>query len=128
MSYLFDTHLLIWVINEPDRIPEHIAILMQEGSRGRNFSAAAIWESSIKSALGREGFDIDPHVMRTILIKAGFNEIAINGQHGLAVRYMPLIHRDPFDRIMIAQANIEGLTLVTADAILAQYPARVMVV
>lgn len=128
MTYLFDTHLLIWVINEPERIPEQIAIMMQEGSPGRHFSAAAIWECSVKSALGRDDFDIDPHVLRTILLKAGFNEIVINGQHGLAVRYMPLIHRDPFDRIMIAQANVEGLTLVTADAILAQYPARVMVV
>ncbi len=81
---------------------------MEEGAPGRCFSAASIWECAIKSAQGRADFDVDPHVLRTILLKAGFSEIAINGQHGLAVRYMPLIHRDPFDRIMIAQAKIEA--------------------
>ena len=128
MGYLFDTHLLIWVINEPERIPENIAALMEEGAPGRYFSAVAIWESAIKSALGRPDFNVDPHVLHVILLKAGFTEIAFNGRHGLATRYMPPIHRDPFDRAMIAQANIEGLTLVTADALLAEYPARVLLI
>jgi PIN domain nuclease of toxin-antitoxin system len=128
MTYLFDTQILIWVLSRPMRLTEQVAKLLEVGGPDRRFSAISIWETSIKSALKRPDFNIDPSAMRTRLLEAGLTEMPITGDHAVAVRNLPPLHGDPFDRMLVAQAIVENLTLVTADKQLATYPARIMLV
>ncbi len=89
------------------------------------FSAASLWEITIKRGLGREDFEVDPHIFRRALLDNGYDELAITSEHAVAVDGLPEIHRDPFDRILVAQATAEGITLLTSDATVAQYPGPV---
>ncbi len=89
------------------------------------FSAASIWEVAIKSGLGRADFRADANVLRRGLLDNGYVELPISAAHAAAVAHLPPIHKDPFDRMLIAQATIEGIVLVTADALVAQYPGPV---
>ncbi len=92
------------------------------------FSAASIWEIAIKRALGRPNFTVDPEVLRHGLLANRFTEIPVTGLHGAAVAGLPLLHRDPFDRILVVQAMIEGLTLLTVDPVMAGYPGDIRLV
>lgn len=89
------------------------------------FSAASIWEVAIKHALGREEFRLDPHVLRRGLLEVGFTELAVTGRHAAGVALLPRIHREPFDRILVAQAVAEGIALLTSDRLVASYPGPV---
>lgn len=89
-------------------------------------SAASVWEVAIKRTLGREDFDVDPRLMRRGLLENGYTELAITGAHAAAVDSLPPIHKDPFDRILIAQALAESLMLLTADPVVARYPGPIM--
>ena len=89
------------------------------------FSVASIWEVAIKSARGRPDFDLDAYVFRSRLLQAGFGELVVTGEHAVAVTHLPYLHRDPFDRILLAQARVEGLTLLTVDQRLSEYGAPV---
>jgi PIN domain nuclease of toxin-antitoxin system len=102
-------------------------LLLNDLSIVRAFSAAAIWEIAIKSARGRSDFVANAAEVRDALLTSGFRELPITAEHVLAVRDLPPIHRDPFDRLLVAQASVEDLTLVTADGVLEGYPACVMV-
>jgi PIN domain nuclease of toxin-antitoxin system len=126
MSFLFGTQIVIWVLKKPERLKERVAVLLQADQPGRHFSAIAIWEIAIKGSLGRPDFDVEPQLVRSALLRAGFIELPVTGAHALAVRDLPVIHRDPFDRMLVAQAQSDGLTLVTADATLARYPGQVL--
>ena len=128
MSYLFDTQLLVWVLKEPERIPEACARMMEVGAPGRCFSVASTWEVAIKSARRRPGFNLDPRLFRETFRRAQFSELAVQGEHALAVQRLPPIHGDPFDRMLVAQALSEGMVLVTVDKALASYPAKVLLV
>lgn len=88
-------------------------------------SAASLWEVAIKSGLGREDFRVDPRLLRRGLLENGYDELPVNGAHATAVDLLPPIHRDPFDRILVAQAQIEGITLLTTDEIVARYPGPI---
>jgi len=90
------------------------------------FSAASIWEIVIKRTLGRRDFRVDPQRVRRRLIENGYDELPVGGEHVLGVAALPAVHRDTFDRLLVAQAIHEGLVLVTADRALAQYPASVV--
>lgn len=90
------------------------------------FSVASIWEATIKHMLGRKEFALDPGALRRGLLANGWRELAVNGAHALAVADLPPLHNDPFDRILLAQAKVEGLTLLTSDKSVARYPGRVM--
>jgi len=92
------------------------------------FSVGSIWEIVIKRGLGRADFRVDPARFRRRLMENGYNELAVLGSHVLAIQSLPAIHRDPFDRILVAQAIDEGLTLLTSDADVAAYPASVRLV
>ena len=92
------------------------------------FSAASIWEVVIKSALGRSDFGVDPQRLRDGSLRNGFRELAIRSDHTLAVGQLPTIHNDPFDRILVAQAQVECMTLLTVDEKLVRYPGRVQAV
>lgn len=85
------------------------------------FSAVALWEIAIKRALERPDFDVDPRVLHGELLDNGYEELVVTARHGMAVQALPLLHRDPFDRLLIAQAMVEGVTLLTADRQVLQY-------
>ena len=92
------------------------------------FSSASIWEIVIKNGLGRKDFQVDAGLFRRGLLDNGYAELPIKSAHALAVRNLPDLHRDPFDRIMLAQADVEGVVFVTADTVLGQYSGTVRVV
>ena len=92
------------------------------------FSVASIWEVVIKASLGRTDFEVDPNLLRRGLLESDFAELTITGTHVTAVADLPPLHKDPFDRILLAQARTEGLILVTGDAALARYPGDIEVV
>lgn len=89
------------------------------------FSSASIWEVAIKAGLGRPDFKANPHVLRRSLLDNGYVEVPITGEHAAAVGALPNLHKDPFDRMLVAQASIEGFTLLTADARVGEYPGPI---
>ncbi len=128
MRLLLDTHLLLWAAAEPERLPVAAAALIEDEGNVLIFSAASLWEVAIKAGLGRADFAVDAGVLRRGLVDNGYEELAVTGAHAAAVAALPPLHRDPFDRMLVAQALVEGVGLVTADAGLAGYPGAVRVV
>lgn len=128
MRFLLDTHLLIWAANQSPQLPGEVDALLQDPSNRIFFSIVSIWEAAIKYNLGRPDFPFHPGVLRTALLANDFTELPILVEHTLGVIGMPPIHRDPFDRLLIAQANVENITLLTVDAKVAQYPGPIRLV
>lgn len=128
MKLLLDTHLLLWAAGEPDRLSVRARSLMEDQDNDLVFSAASLWEVTIKAGLGRADFQIDPHLLRRGLIENGYAELPVTGQHALAVGQLPDVHRDPFDRILVAQATVEGLLLLTHDPLVQAYPGPITAV
>ena len=106
-------------------MPDEARTLLEDEDATPFFSAASLWEVAIKNGLGRADFSVDPRVLRRGLLENGYVEMAVTGAHAVAVDLLPPIHRDPFDRLLIAQARVEGLTLLTADRIVACYPGPI---
>ena len=125
MKYLLDTHLLLWAAGEPGRLSAAAREILEDERSELLFSAASLWEIAIKSTLGREDFRVQPRLLRRGLLDNGYAEIPITSQHAVGIDSLPPIHRDPFDRLLLAQALIEGITLLTSDARLASYPGPV---
>lgn len=125
MKILLDTHLLLWAAGMPERLPAQARVLLQRAETEPMVSAASLWEVAIKSGLGRTDFSVDPRVLRRGLLENGYSELDVTGAHATAVDLLPPIHEDPFDRILVAQAQIEGLTLLTTDEIVARYPGPI---
>jgi PIN domain nuclease of toxin-antitoxin system len=92
------------------------------------FSAASLWEVAIKRGLGREDFKVDARLLRRGLLDNGYNELPISSDHVVATESLPPIHKDPFDRVLVAQATVEGITLLTIDSLVAQYPGPIKTV
>jgi len=128
MRLLLDTHLLVWATSEPERLSQKANDLITDLANELVFSAMSIWELVIKFAVKRPGLNVDAALLRRELLDLGFEELPITSAHGLAVAGLPPIHRDPFDRILIAQATAEGILLLTGDAIIAKYPGPVRLV
>ncbi len=127
MNLLLDTHVLLWAAGVPDRLPDEGRSLLEQQETQPVFSAASIWEVAIKSRMGRPDFQVDSHLLRRGLLENGYTELAVNGAHAVAVALLPPLHKDPFDRILIAQAQVEGITLLTADKIVGRYPGPIQV-
>ncbi len=125
MKRLLDTHVLLWAAGKPERLPRRVRRLIEDPNVEPFFSSASIWEIVIKRGLGREDFHVDPRVLRRGLVDNGYSELAITAAHALAVDQLPPIHKDPFDRMLVAQSMVEGITLLTADPLVAQYPGPV---
>ena len=125
MTFLLDTHLLLWAAGRPERLSAQARALLEAPQSELFFSAASLWEIAIKRSLGREDFRVDPRWMRRGLLDNGYRELAITSEHAVAIARLPLLHKDPFDRLLLAQADVEGITLLTADAQVAQYPGPV---
>jgi PIN domain nuclease of toxin-antitoxin system len=125
VKLLLDSHLLIWTSSQSTRLSAAARALLGASENVLVFSAASLWELAIKHALGRDDVRGDPRVVRRALLDNGYEEMVVRGDHAVAVLDLPLIHRDPFDRLLIAQAMVEGITLVTADAVVARYPGPI---
>ena len=121
MNLLLDTHLLLWAAGQPDRLSAQALELLENPDNRLIFSAASLWEIAIKRGLGRPDFRADPRLLKRGLIENGYTELAITGDHALQVDSLPLLHKDPFDRILVVQALVEGVTLVTSDEAVARY-------
>lgn len=125
MNLLLDTHLLLWAAGAPDRLSPAARELIADPDHRLIFSAASLWEITIKNGLGRDDFQADPRLLRRGLIDNGYEELAITSEHAVSVESLPPLHKDPFDRILVAQATVEGFTLLTSDALVAQYPGPI---
>ena len=128
MKLLLDTHLLLWAAGQPESLSETARLMIENSENVLLFSAASVWEVAIKNGLGRPDFRVDPRLLRRGLMDNGYSELAITSEHAVAVDSLPTIHKDPFDRILVAQATIEGIVLLTADPVVAQYPGPVRLV
>jgi PIN domain nuclease of toxin-antitoxin system len=125
MKLLLDTHLLLWAAEfEPDRksgLSATALLLIRDTANTLCFSPASIWEVAIKSALKRSDFRVDASSLRRSLLDNAYVELPITSEHAARVGLLPPIHKDPFDRLLIAQAAAEGVTLLTVDATMAEY-------
>ena len=128
MTVLLDTHLLLWAAGFPDRLSTDARDILNHPDTKPAYSAASLWEVAIKSGLGRADFVVDPRLLRRGLLENGYTELPVTGAHAVAVDLLPGIHTDPFDRILVAQAQTEGITLLTMDETVGRYPGPVRVV
>lgn len=128
MKLLLDTQLLIWGAGEPSRLSRQARNLLDDPDNELLFSAASLWEVSIKRALGKKDFMVDPRLLRRGLLDNGYGEFSIVSDHVVAIDNLPPVHKDPFDRVLVAQAMVEGVTLLTTDRRLTQYPGSIRVV
>ncbi len=128
MKILLDTHLLLWAAGQPDLLPAAARRWIDNPANELLFSPASIWEVAIKRGLGRSDFQADPRLLRRGLLDNGYSELPILSDHVVAIDSLPPIHKDPFDRLLVAQATAEGIMLLTADSVVAQYPGPVRLV
>lgn len=126
MNLLLDTHLLVWTATRSDRLSVTAREHINNPANALWFSAVSIWEIGIKRRLERPDFQIDPERLRDRLLHNLYGEIDLTSDHGIAVQSLPPLHRDPFDRVLIAQAVCEDLTLLTADQDIARYPGPIL--
>jgi PIN domain nuclease of toxin-antitoxin system len=125
MKLLLDTHLLLWSASAPKRLSNAARKLLSNEQNELLYSAASLWEVAIKRALGRKDFRIEPSTLRRGLLDNGYIELPVISEHTLALELLPQLHKDPFDRILVAQALFEGITLLTSDPMVAKYPGSV---
>ena len=125
MKLLLDTHLLLWAAGEPGKLPRAAKKLLSDPNNDLLFSAASLWEITIKRSLGRSDFRVEPRLLRRGLLDNGYLELPITSEHALATETLPSVHKDPFDRILVAQAMLEGITLLTVDSLVAKYPGPI---
>jgi PIN domain nuclease of toxin-antitoxin system len=128
MKFLLDTHLLLWAAGDAKQLSNIARDLIENPDNELLFSPVSIWEVAIKRALKREDFCTDPHVLRRGLLDNGYIELPITSAHTAAIDTLPPIHKDPFDRLLIAQSIIEGITLLTVDTLVAQYQGSIRLV
>ena len=121
MTLLLDTHLLLWAAGQPERLPAQARRLLNDPDNTLLFSAASLWEIAIKHTLGRADFRAEPRVLRRRLIDGGYLELPVTADHAVNIDALESLHRDPFDRLLLAQALVEGVTLLTVDDQLARY-------
>jgi PIN domain nuclease of toxin-antitoxin system len=128
MKLLLDTQLLLWAAGEPRRLSTVARRLLADARHELWFSAASLWEITIKAQLGRDDFAVAPRVLRRGLLENGYKELSITSEHAVQLEGLPDLHRDPFDRLLVAQAQCEGITLLTADERVASYPGPIRLV
>lgn len=128
MKFLLDTHILLWAAGSPEKLSQQAKSIIEETENELFFSAASLWEISIKKGLGRPDFKVDSRVLRRALIDNGYQELSITGLHSISIEDLPDIHKDPFDRILLSQATVEGVTLLTSDKKIAQYRGPIQLV
>jgi len=125
VKLLLDTHLLLWAAGQPKRLPAAARKLLADADNELLYSAVSLWEIAIKRGLDREDFQVDARVLRRGLIDNGYMELPMRGEHAVAIDSLPPLHKDPFDRLLVAQATVEGIILLTTDPLVARYPGPV---
>jgi PIN domain nuclease of toxin-antitoxin system len=125
LKLILDTHLLLWAAGDPKRLPKAARVLIEDIENELLFSAASLWEIAIKRSLGRQDFQVDARLMRRGLLDNGYSELPITSEHAVNVDHLPPTHKDPFDRVLVAQAIVEGIILLTNDHRLAGYPGPI---
>lgn len=121
MKFLLDTHILLWAAGTPNKLPSKMRALIEDEHNELFFSVASLWEIAIKNQLGRSDFSVDPRMFRIALLENGYQEMSITGEHVLFVHDLPALHKDPFDRILVAQSTIERMGLLTVDPMVIDY-------
>ena len=121
MKLLLDTQILLWAAGQPERLSTRAKRQLNDPNNELFFSAVSLWEVAIKSGLGRDDFRVEPRVLRRALLDNGYVELPVTSEHAVNVDALPPLHKDPFDRLLLAQALVEGITLLTADVQLARY-------
>jgi PIN domain nuclease of toxin-antitoxin system len=124
VSYLLDTHILLWWIAEDPKLRADIRETISDPRHDVAVSVASIWEAAIKRALGKLQFETP--ILLDTLSRGGTRVVSITAEHALAAGDLPRHHEDPFDRMLVAQALTEGLTLVTRDARLRAYQVAII--
>jgi PIN domain nuclease of toxin-antitoxin system len=127
VKLLLDTHILIWMARDDRRLTARHRALLEDDRHQPYFSAASLWEISIKAARRKADFNIDPERIYDGLLASGCVEVPVRSAHTIAVTRLPPLHGDPFDRLLIAQAIVEAMTLLTADSTLARYESTLVV-
>jgi PIN domain nuclease of toxin-antitoxin system len=125
VKLLADTHIILWAAIAPEKLSRAAATALKDESNQLFFSATSIWEVAIKSALNKKDFNTDARLLYRGLLDAGYIELPVTSEHAVAVSSLPSLHKDPFDRILIAQATVEGITLLTSDRQVAKYPGPI---
>jgi PIN domain nuclease of toxin-antitoxin system len=125
LKLLLDTQILLWAAGQPERLSAAARKQLRDPKNELLFSAASLWEIAIKSSLGRADFRVEPRLLRRGLLDNGYTELPVTSEHAVGIDALPDLHKDPFDRILLAQALLEGITLLTADVQLARYPGPV---
>jgi PIN domain nuclease of toxin-antitoxin system len=121
VKLLLDTQLLLWVADGGQRLSRTARKLLGDPRHELLFSAASLWEIAIKKTLGRDDFRVEPRLLRRGLLDNGYAELPVTSEHAVGIDALPPLHKDPFDRLLLAQAASEGITLVTADEQLVRY-------
>lgn len=121
MRLLLDTHVLLWAVGMSARLSTATRPMLETPDNEVYYSAANLWEIAIKSSLRRTDFQVDPEQLLAALPAMGFTELPITARHAAAVAWLPPLHRDPFDRLLIAQSQVEPMILLTNDGLLVQY-------
>lgn len=122
MKLLLDTHLLLWVAGQPKKLSRTARKLLGDPGNALLFSVVSLWEIAIKQGLGRRDFQVRTALLRRGLVDNGYEELPLLGTHVNALANLPALHKDPFDRMLVAQSNAEEIPLLTADPLVAQYP------
>ena len=126
MNVLLDTHILLWFQGMDKRLTENLREEIEYGDHECFVSRASLWEIAIKVSINKLKLDRDLHTTFRLVEDAGFLVLDITNQHLLEVSLLPLHHRDPFDRMLIAQAKVEGMQLLTADPHFASYEVTLL--
>ena len=123
MRLLLDSQVVLWSLESPERLATEAVAAITDPANSVDVSVASLWELAIKQSIGKLKVDGD---LREHLTLQSFSELPVLGEHALAVRDLPRHHRDPFDRLLIAQAMCEGLTVVTSDRAFAAYDVPIL--
>lgn len=115
MNYLLDTHILLWILIDPERAPAAMRRLIEDSQNRVWFSAASIWEIAIKHSLAKAEFPISATMIWKAARETGLDELAVTAEHSIGVDSLPWLHRDPFDRLLVAQARANGMKLLSVD-------------
>jgi PIN domain nuclease of toxin-antitoxin system len=124
MKLLLDTHIFLWIA--ANTVPQSAAFYIHDKANTLLLSPVCLWEMVIKRGLSRSKFEIDPYVLYNGLIENGYEQLHVTAQHALTVGALPMLHKDPFDRLLLAQSISEGIPLLTFDKKIAEYTAPVI--
>ena len=124
MNHLLDTHVLLWALVDPDKLPGPMRRLLEDSGNRVWFSTASIWEIAIKHSLGRDDFPVEPATIWKAARETGLEELAVTAEHAVDLDVLPWLHRDPFDRLLVAQARAAGMKLLSLDPDVNAYFSR----